>query len=54
MVSRPKFESKAGKKMPEDFNLREIKIEPPDVYLGVTLSKMKLESVKGTYTDQHF
>ena len=30
----------------EDLNLKENKIEPPDVYLGATLAKIKLESGK--------
>ena len=52
MVAGHEFESKAGKKMLEDFNLRDNKIEPPDVYLGAKIAKINLDSVKGTYIDQ--
>ena len=38
--------------MLEDFKIGDDKIEPPDVYLGATLAKMKLDSVKGTYIYQ--
>ena len=34
----------------EDFNLKDNKIEPPDVYLGATLAKMKLDSGKYCWT----
>ena len=34
------------KRIQEDFKLKDDKIEPPDVYLGATLAKMKLESGK--------
>ena len=34
------------KRMQENFNLKGYKIEPPDVYLWATLSKMKLDSGK--------
>ena len=52
MVVRTDFGYEAGKKMLENFKLRDNKIEPPDVYIGATIDKMKLESFKGTYIDQ--
>ena len=52
MVSGTKFGSKSGKNMLEDFKFRYNKIEPPDVYLGATLAKMKVYSAKVTYIDQ--
>ena len=38
------YPQKYMKIIQEDFNLKDNKIEPPDVYLGATLAKMKLES----------
>ena len=52
MVAGPKLGSEFGKNMLEDFNIRDNKIEPPDVYLRATLANTKLESVKVTYIDQ--
>ena len=37
---------KLMKKIQEDFKLNYDKIEPPDIYLGASLSKMKLDSGK--------
>ena len=53
VVDKPEFGSKSGKNMLEDFKLKDNKIEPPDVYLGAKLSKMKLGIFKVTYIDQH-
>ena len=52
VVSGPKFGSEAGKNMMEEFNIRNKKIEPPGIYLGDTLAKMQLYSVKVTYINQ--
>ena len=41
---------KSMKRIQEDFKLKDDKIEPPDVYLGDTLAKMKLESGKYCWT----
>ena len=37
---------KLTKRIQEDFKLKDDKIEPPDVYIGSKLAKMKLESGK--------
>ena len=52
VVAGPEFWPEAGKNMLEYLNLMDNKIEPPNEYLGATLSKIKLESVKGTYINQ--
>jgi hypothetical protein len=41
---------KSMKRIQEDFKLKDDKIAEPDVYLGATLSKMKLESGKQCWT----
>ena len=41
---------KSMKRLQEDFNIKEDKIEPPDVYIGATLDNMKLESGKYCWT----
>jgi hypothetical protein len=41
---------KSMKRIQEDFKLKDDKIEEPDVYLGATLSKMKLENGKYCWT----
>ena len=38
------------KRIQEDFNLKYNKIEPPNVYIGYTFSKMKFESGKYCWT----
>ena len=38
------------KRIQEDFKLNDKKIEPTDVYLGATLSNMKLDSGKYCWT----
>ena len=50
VVAGPDFGSEAGKNMLEDFKIKDDKIEPPCVYIGVTLAKMKLESGKYCWT----
>ena len=39
-------QQKLKKRIQEDFKLKDNKMEPTDVYLGATLTKMKLESGK--------
>ena len=41
---------KTMKMIQEDFKLKDDKIEPPQVYLGATLAKMKLKSDKYCWT----
>ncbi len=41
---------KSMKRIQEDFKLKDDKIAEPDVYLGATLSRMKLESGKHCWT----
>ena len=41
---------KLMKRIQEDFKIKDDKIEPPGVYIGVTLAKMKLESGKYCWT----
>ena len=48
VVAGTEFGSEAGNNMLEYFKPRNDKIEPPDLYLGATSAKTKLESVKGT------
>ena len=38
------------KKIQKAFNIKDDKKEPPDIYLGVTLSKMKLDNGKYCWT----
>ena len=42
VVSSPEFGSEAEKHTLEYFKLRDYKIEPPGVYLGAKLAKIKL------------
>ena len=37
---------KSIKRIQENFNIKDDKIEPPDVYLGATIATMKLDSCK--------
>ena len=41
---------KSMKKIQKAFNIKDDKKEPPDIYLGVTLSKMKLDNGKYCWT----
>ena len=41
---------KLMKRIQEDFKLKEDNIEPPDVYIGETLAKMKFDSGKYCWT----
>ena len=52
VVARPESGSEVGKNMLEYFKLKYNKIEPPDVYIGSKLAKMKLHTSKVTYSNQ--
>ena len=52
VVARPESGSEVGKNMLEYFKLKYNKIEPPDVYIGSKLAKMKLHTSKVTYINQ--
>ena len=52
VLGGPEFGSEDGKNMLENFKLRDVNIEPPEVNIGATTTKMKLDNAKETYIYQ--